>query len=384
LRRLLDLAARGTAPPAEFAPAAAQVADAPRDRARRRFVAALAGAGAFAVVAGAIGRMRLTSTTGTRPPGSVLPDPVRRVPTPGSAQMLDVPDITPIVVPNDDFYRIDTALIVPRVDPETWTLRIHGMVERELTLTLDDLYAREQVERHVTLACVSNDVGDDLVGNALWQGVRLAPLLDEAGVAAGAGQVVGRAVDGWTAGFPTELVSDGRDPLVAIGMNGEPLPTDHGYPARLIVPGLYGYVSATKWLSEIELTTWDGFDAYWVPRGWAKEGPIKLQSRIDVPRGGAQVAAGEAVVAGIAWSGLDGISAVEVAVDDGPWLPAALSEPLSDSAWVQWKLTVALDPGRRRLEVRATDASGMVQTDERTSPRPDGATGHHSVTVGVA
>jgi hypothetical protein len=295
--------------------------------------------------------------------------------------MLDVPGITPVVVPNGDFYRIDTALIVPRVDPDDWVLRIHGMVERELTFTLDDLYAREQVERYVTIACVSNEVGGDLVGNAAWRGVPLAGLLEEAGVDPGAGQLVGRSVDRWTAGFPTELVFDGREPLVALGMNGEPLPAEHGFPARLIVPGLYGYVSATKWLSEIELTTWDGFDAYWVPRGWSKEGPIKLQSRIDVPRDGAQVPAGDVVVAGVAWAGLAGLSSVEVALDDGPWEPATVSDPLSDAAWVQWRATVALAEGRHRVEVRATDGAGRVQTDERASPRPDGATGHHDIVV---
>jgi len=237
----------------------------------------------------------------------------------------------------------------------------------------------EQHERYVTLACVSNPVGEDLVGNAKWQGVRLTEVLDLAGLLDGADQIVGRSVDGFTVGFPTAVAYDGRDPLIAIGMNEVPLPRKHGYPARLIVPGLYGYVSATKWLSEIELTTWDGFDAYWVPRGWAKEAPIKTQSRIDLPNPLAPVAAGTVVAAGVAWAPNVGISRVELQLDDGPWVEAEVAVPLSGDAWVQWRAEVDVAAGIHRLQVRATDGSGETQTPDVTDARPDGATGWHGI-----
>jgi DMSO/TMAO reductase YedYZ molybdopterin-dependent catalytic subunit len=231
----------------------------------------------------------------------------------------------------------------------------------------------------VTLSCVSNPVGDDLVGNAKWQGVRLTEVLDRARPLPGAEQLVGRSVDGFTVGFPAELAYDGRDPLIAIGMNEVPLPRKHGYPARLVVPGLYGYVSATKWLSEIELTTWDGFDAYWVPRGWAKEAPIKTQSRIDVPRAFSPIHAGAITAAGVAWAPTKGISRVEVQLDEGPWIDADISVPLSDDAWVQWKADIEVPAGSHEMKVRATDGTGETQTAERRGVRPDGATGWHTI-----
>lgn len=362
--------------------AAPQPTDAlPADGGRRRFLAAVLGAGAAALAAGAVGRALLLRTAEVV--RRALPHPRRTVPPPGPDHVLTVPGISPLITPNEDFYRVDTALVVPRIDPERWRLRITGMVERPLELTLDDLYDGDLEERYVTLACVSNEVGGDLIGTARWTGVPLRPLLERAGVRAGAGQVVGRSVDGWTCGFPTELVFDGREPLIAVGMNGEPLPARHGYPARLIVPGLYGYVSATKWLTEIELTTWDGFDAYWVPRGWAKEAPIKMSSRIDVPREGARLPAGTPVtVAGVAWVPLRGISAVEVQVDDLDWVRAEVATPLSDATWVQWRAEVVLpDPGSHLLRVRAVDGEGTVQTERVAPPRPDGATGLHTIRV---
>jgi hypothetical protein len=253
------------------------------------------------------------------------------------------------------------------------------LVDSPLELTYDDLLAMDLVEDHVTIACVSNEVGGDLVGNARWTGVRLTEVLERTGLQAAATQLVGRSVDGFTVGFPPELVFDGQDPMIAIAMNGEALPPAHGFPARLIVPGLYGYVSATKWLSEIELTTWDAFNAYWIRRGWAKEAPVKTQSRIDLPRG--RVPAGEVAVAGVAWAPLHGVAAVEVAVDAGEWIPCELSEPLSSHAWVQWRGVVNLSPGNHDVAVRATDGTGYVQTAARAAPAPDGATGHHSVRI---
>ena len=292
-----------------------------------------------------------------------------------------VDGIAPLVTPNADFYRIDTALNVPRIDPVTWSLKVTGMVDREIELTYDDLLARDLIEHYVTLACVSNRVGGDLVGNARWLGVPLAEILDEAGVHDGATQVVGRAVDGFTVGFPTAVALDGRVAMVAVGMNDEALPFTHGFPARLIVAGLYGYVSATKWLAEIELTTLEAFDAYWVPRGWAKEAPIKTQSRIDVP--GGDVAAGRQAIAGVAWAPHRGISRVEVRIDEEDWREAELGEQLTEDAWVQWWTEWDAQPGSHRIAVRATDGTGETQPEERLPARPDGATGHHTISVTV-
>jgi DMSO/TMAO reductase YedYZ molybdopterin-dependent catalytic subunit len=254
------------------------------------------------------------------------------------------------------------------------------MVDRELSLSMDDLLAMDLHERYVTIACVSNRVGGDLVGNAKWTGVKLTEVLDRAGVDPAAGQIVPRSVDGWTAGFPTAAAFDGREPLIALGMNDEILPPAHGFPARLIVPGLYGYVSATKWLEEIELTTWDSFDAYWIPRGWAKEGPIKTQSRIDTP-GSGSIVEPDFVVAGVAWSPQHGIEKVEVRVDGGPWVDAGMSVPLADTAWVQWQANLEVAAGRHEIEVRATDGTGRPQTEQRAAPRPDGASGYHKIAV---
>jgi DMSO/TMAO reductase YedYZ molybdopterin-dependent catalytic subunit len=293
-----------------------------------------------------------------------------------------VAGLTPIVMPNDRFYRIDTALLTPIVDTSGWTLRIHGLVDRETTLTWEELIGLPMFEQYVTIACVSNEVGGKLVGNAKWTGVRLRDVLDLAGVQASATQLVGRSVDGWTAGMPTAWVMDPlREPMIALKMNDEPLPRAHGYPARLIVPGLYGYVSATKWLKELELTTLEGFDGYWVPLGWAKEAPILTQSRIDTPRGG-RVGFGQVPIAGIAWAPDRGISRVEVAVD-GVWAEARLSSPISDATWVQWVYDWAAPLGQHTIQVRATDGAGETQTDHRSPPAPDGARGWDTVTVEV-
>jgi DMSO/TMAO reductase YedYZ molybdopterin-dependent catalytic subunit len=310
-----------------------------------------------------------------------LPGEVAALP---SGAELPVPGLTPLVVPNDQFYRIDTALIVPRVDLASWRLRIYGLVERDTTLTFGELVALGTIEQYVTIACVSNEVGGDLVGNAKWTGVRLRDVLAIAGVRPEATQLVGRAVDGWTAGMPTAWVMDeSREPLIAVQMNDDPLPLAHGFPARLIVPGLFGYVSATKWLSELELTTWEAFNAYWVPLGWAKEGPILTQSRIDVPRDGSRLAAGRNTIAGVAWAPDRGVSAVEVSVD-GTWQPATISQPISDATWVQWRLDADTPAGDHTLAVRATDGSGDVQTDQHSPPAPDGARGYHTIRINVA
>jgi DMSO/TMAO reductase YedYZ molybdopterin-dependent catalytic subunit len=350
---------------------------------RRAFLVSIAGAGAAALVSLAVGRYALGGRIGTIDPSAVaLPPPTRALPVVASGQRFTAPDgLSPLFTPTGSFFRIDTALRVPQVDPATWELRIHGLVEREVVLTYDDLLAAPLEEVDITLQCVSNEVGGDLVGTARWTGVRLAELLDRAGVGAAAGQVVGRSVDGFEAGFPLEAVTDGRAAIVAVAMNGEPLPTRHGFPARLVVPGLYGYVSATKWLAEIELTTWEGFDGYWIPRGWAKEGPVKTASRIDVPRPGSELSAGPTVVAGVAWAPTRGVERVEVQVDDGPWRAAELSAPLSADTWVQWRADVELPPGTPTLRVRAVDGRGGSQPAGPRPPAPDGAEGWHTVAV---
>lgn len=302
----------------------------------------------------------------------------------------EVDGLSPLITPNDKFYRIDTALVVPRVDTADWKLSFTGMVDNPFELTFDELLEMATMEEAVTLACVSNEVGDNLVGNAVWRGVPLADLLERAGVQEGATQIVGRSVDNFTTGFPTEVALDGRPAMVAIAMNGEPLPAAHGFPARLVVPGLYGYVSATKWLKEIELNTLEGYDAYWIPRGWSKIAPIKTQSRIDTPRSGREVAPGRVPIGGVAWGGIRSIERVEVRIiprfDDAPepeWVEAELGEKLSQSTWRQWVYQWDAQPGDYRIEVRATDGEGVTQTEVRQSPAPDGATGHHSITLAV-
>lgn len=305
---------------------------------------------------------------------------VSGVPDPTSGQIAPVDGVSQLVTPNSEFYRIDTALSVPRVDVDTWTLSFTGKVDNPFSVTYDELLAMPLVERYVTLCCVSNSVGGSLVGNAKWLGVPLRDLVEQAGVQPEGAQLVGRSVDEFTVGFPTSAVFDGREALVAVGMNGEPLPLEHGFPARLVVSGLYGYVSATKWLSEVEFTGWDDFDAYWIPRGWAKEAPIKTQSRIDTPRAGS-IPAGSTVIAGVAWAQNRGIERVEVQIDEGPWMDANLPEELSIDSWRQWYLEHQFGPGAHVISVRATDTTGETQTAEVHEARPDGATGYHKVSV---
>jgi DMSO/TMAO reductase YedYZ molybdopterin-dependent catalytic subunit len=354
------------------------------DWGRRRFIGAAVGVAAGAVVGGAVGRTLLNSRAEAAPTAATIPPAIDPVAELAAGSQLAVAGINPLVVKNSNFYRIDTNLLTPRVEAATWTLSVDGMVDNPFTINYADLLAMEMHEQYVTIACVSNEVGGDLVGNALWKGVRLRELLDRAGVQAGATQIVGHAFDGWTAGFPTAWLDDpDREALVAVAMNGDPLPAEHGFPARLIVPGLYGYVSATKWLARIGLTTLEAFNGYWVPLGWAKEAPILTQSRIDVPKRGASLNPGEVAVAGVAWAPDRGISKVEVQVDGTAWASAELSVPISDATWVQWLFRWAATPGTHELSVRATDGTGEVQTAAVTRPAPDGARGHHTISVSV-
>lgn len=378
----------GDTPPGPGVPAAA---GASFDR--RAFVLAASAAAAASAGTGLLARALLAGRRREAAAGRAritLPPPASPAgPVPRGARA-PVPGVSPYLTPNADFYRVDTALTVPRVDAARWRLRVFGAgVSRPLTLGFRDLLARDLIARRITLTCVSNQVGGPYAGNAQWLGVPLAELLREAGVrppSAGgpADQLIARSVDGMTLGTPVETVMDGRDALLAVGMNGEPLPFAHGFPVRMVVPGLYGYVSACKWLTEIELTTFDSYDAYWTRRGWAARAPVKTQSRIDTPRPLASLAAGRVQVAGVAWAQHTGIDRVQVRVDEGPWETARLAAEDGVDTWRQWSWEWPAAPGRHRLEVRATDRAGRTQTGERVGTVPDGATGWHSVVVNVS
>jgi DMSO/TMAO reductase YedYZ molybdopterin-dependent catalytic subunit len=300
-----------------------------------------------------------------------------------AGETLHVPGITPYVTNNSSFYRVDTALSVPQLSTGDWKLRIHGLVDSELELTFEDLLNMPLIERRVTLTCVSNEVGGDLAGNASWLGVRVSDLLKRVGVSPDADAVKSTSVDGFTVGTPVGALTDGRDAMISIGMNGKPLPIEHGFPARMVVPGLYGYVSATKWIVDMELTRFADFTAYWIDRGWAEQAPIKTASRIDVPAGFAELKAGKTAVAGVAWAQHTGIASVDVRVDGGTWQSARLAVEDSIDTWRQWVYEWDATRGSHELEVRSTDKSGYTQTSRREAPRPDGATGWHSVNVTV-
>ncbi|NUP73406.1 MAG: molybdopterin-dependent oxidoreductase, partial [Sinomonas sp.] len=351
---------------------------------RRRFLRAMAGT----AVAVALGSVFTAVVRGTTLAASAarealrLPPPASPAPPipPGAA--LDVPGVSALVTPNSTFYRIDTALVVPSVDPNGWKLEVTGLVDQPTTITWQDLLAQPLIERHVTIACVSNPVGGDLVGNALWLGWPVRELLARARPKAGADMVLSRSVDGFTAGTPLEVLTDpGVDAMLAIAMNGEPLPPEHGFPVRMIVPGLYGFVSATKWITELKVTTFAADKAYWSTRGWSERGSIKTASRIDAPRDGARVSVGTVALGGVAWAQHRGISAVEVKVDDGAWQPATLGTGISRDTWYQWSAKVQLAAGKHRVSVRAIDGTGALQTGQEAPPPPDGATGYHSITI---
>ena len=351
---------------------------------RRRFLVVGAGVAATAAAAAAFGQsLGQQAAQAAQSRSAVkLPKGAKPVVVPPGAQ-LDVKGITPYIVDNASFYRIDTALVVPQLDTASWSLKVHGMVDREVTIDWATLLTKPMQDALVTLMCVSNEVGGDLTGNAVWTGWPVRDLLKLAGPKAGADMVLSTSSDGWTAGTPLSVLTDDRNALIAIAMNGEPLPLEHGFPVRLVVPGLYGYVSATKWLTELKVTRFADDEGYWTPRGWSARGPVKTESRIDVPRVGDRVGAGTVAVAGIAWAQHRGIKAVEVRVDDGPWQVARLAgEPTVDS-WRQWVLPWQAVKGSHTITVRATDSEGVVQTQAEAPPAPDGATGWHTITVNV-
>ncbi|MFI6868661.1 molybdopterin-dependent oxidoreductase [Nocardia sp. NPDC050406] len=351
---------------------------------RRKVVRGIATAGAVAIGAGLVGRwlgQRARDVSGERAEIQ-LPPPSGPVTPLEPGVDLPVPGLSSYVTSNADFYRIDTALVLPQVSKEEWSLRIHGMVDREIRLTYADLAARPAIERLITLACVSNPIGGDLIGNARWLGYRLDELLAEAGPHPDADMVLSHSKDGWTAGSPLSVLADGRDAMLAVGMNGEPLPVAHGYPARLVVPGLYGYVSATKWVTELEVTRFDRAQAYWTKRGWSAQGPIKTGTRIDTPRR-TRLDAGRIAIAGVAWAQHRGIRGVEVRIDNGEWQPARLAAEPTVDAWRQWVFEWDATPGAHTITARATDGTGETQTAERRDVVPDGATGYPSISVRV-
>ncbi|MFE0748661.1 molybdopterin-dependent oxidoreductase [Gordonia sp. NPDC058843] len=355
--------------------------DQPKPAARsaftRRFVLTAGGVAAAAVVVGVVARRVLADTAGVVADRArvLLPRAASQAPPIPAGADLEVPGATPFMTSNADFYRIDTALQVPTLTTGDWQLRIHGDVDREVTLSWDDLLAMPMDERIVTLSCVSNEVGGDLVGNAKWLGVPMREVLGLAGVRPGADMLLSTSVDGWTCGTPISAVTDDRDALLAIGMNGSPLPLEHGYPVRQVVPGLYGYVSATKWVVDWEVTRFSEAKAYWTTRGWSALGPIKMASRFDRPADGSEHPAGEVVVAGTAWAQHTGIERVEVRVDQGPWQPAELTTEYSIDTWRQWKFRWQATKGNHTLECRAIDQEGEPQIERYQAPAPDGASG---------
>jgi DMSO/TMAO reductase YedYZ molybdopterin-dependent catalytic subunit len=362
---------------------------APADPQRRRSLVALGflGLGVVGSAVGVVVARQLYSVAGERdalppppplPPDNVLPPPPPAVQPAGVA-------LPSYVTSNKDFYRIDTALSVPQLSRKEWRLKIHGMVDREVTYTFDDLAAFAPLEKMVTLCCVSNPVGGDLISNANWIGYRVGDLLSRAGIHPDADMVLSTSIDGFTAGTPVEALTDGRDAMLAITMNGEPLPIEHGYPARLVVPGLYGYVSATKWVTDLELTRFDQAQAYWTGLGWAAKGPIKTESRVDVPKNGQVVPLGPAIFGGVAWAQNRGVKAVEVRIDDEPWSPAQLGASYTNDAWRLWSFPwQAAAKGSHSVTLRATDNTGAVQTSDIAGTMPDGATGWHTISFTVA
>ncbi|WP_324651551.1 molybdopterin-dependent oxidoreductase [Georgenia sp. H159] len=356
----------------------------PSDLTRR---SVLVGGGALAAV-GLLGILagRVLSGAGDAVRAARAAFVVPRVPAPvtiPAAADQGVPGQTSYRTPNDSFYRIDTAVVAPQVDPATWRLRVHGLVEHEVEIDMAELLDQPMVEALVTLTCVSNYVGGNLAGNAVWTGWPVRELLARARPLPEADMVLSTSVDGWTAGTPLDVLTDGRNSLLAVGMNGEPLPPQHGFPVRMVVPGLYGYVSATKWLVDLKVTRFADDEGYWTPRGWSARGPVKTASRIDVP-GNGRVDAGPTVVAGVAWAQHRGISRVEVRVDDGEWQEATLAAEPTVDAWRMWMLEWDAQPGEHRLTVRATDGTGETQTEQLAPPAPDGSSGWHTVEVELA
>ncbi len=383
---LLALSALETRAIAAAPPATASDTDAVGSGASRRtfllWTAGAAATGALAAVGGWALQTGARAATAVRA-AITLPRAAAAATVPAGAD-LGIPGLAPVITPNAGFYRIDTALALPQIDPATWRLRIHGKVDEEIELSWDELLALPLEESVTTLTCVSNEVGGDLIGTALWLGYPIRHLLARAGVQADADMVLSTSADGFTAGTPLEALTDERNAILAVGMDGEPLPIAHGFPMRMVVPGLYGYVSATKWVTDLEVTRFSDAQGYWTPRGWSERGPIKLASRIDVPRRGGTVAAGESVIAGVAWQQHVGVRGVQVRIDDGDWQEATLATAISADTWVQWSLPWQASPGQHTITARAIGLDGEPQTQTAAPPAPDGATGWPRVEITVA
>jgi DMSO/TMAO reductase YedYZ molybdopterin-dependent catalytic subunit len=353
---------------------------------RRRFLRTSAAAAGTAVVAGLAGRLLSERSSVSEAQSSLrLPRPTHPAPPLPAGSNLRIPGLSSFITPNSSFYRVDTAIVLPEVPPSSWHLRIHGMVAREITIDFDELIRRPLTADYITLACVSNPVGGPYVGNAEWIGASLASLLREAGIRAGAEQLLCTSVDGFTSGTPVKTVMDGRDALLAMAMNGTALPVEHGFPVRMVVPGLYGYVSACKWITDINVTTWAD-RAYWAQpgQGWAQQAPIKTESRIDVPSGDSVLKPGRTPVAGVAWAQHKGVAAVEVRVDSGPWQEARLAAVPDIDTWRQWVWEWDATPGTHLINARATDATGYTQTAVQEPPAPNGASGYPAISVTVS
>lgn len=360
--------------------------DVPADTARRSFLRTAALVGVVTVIAGGAGQVlasrhrRRQSVERAR---AALRLPTRKVAAPAGAD-LGVPGQAPWLSTNRDFYRIDTSLSPPLIDPTQWSLRIHGMVDKEITITYQDLLDRGLKDAWITICCVSNPVGGELIGNTVWGGVPIKGILEEAGIKDGADALLSTSDDGWTCGTPLDALTDGRDALLALTMNGEPLPIPHGFPVRQVVPGLYGYVSATKWVTDWEVTRFADVQAYWTQRGWGERGPVKTESRIDVPRDGDSVKAGSTTVAGVAWAQNVGVKGVEIRIDGGEWQKATIGAAPNKDTWVQWTAEWSAASGDHTIEARATNAAGEPQTEDRADVLPDGATGFPGISVTVA
>ncbi len=356
----------------------------PSGPARRRFLVG-SGIAAAAAVAGTIGGRELATRRDVTLARAALrlPRPTVAAPPLPPGSDLHIPGLSSFITPNGSFYRVDTALLLPQVDPSTWQLRIHGMVQREVTITFAQLLRRPLIEDYVTLTCVSDPVGGPYVGNAKWLGARLADLIRQARPRAGASQLLCTSADGFTSGTPLQVVLDGRDALLAVAMNGTALPVEHGFPARMVIPGLYGYVSATKWVTDINVTTFAAATPYWAERGWSQQAPIKTESRIDVPAIGSTLRPGPTQVAGVAWAQHKGVAAVEVRVDRGPWHEARLAAVPDIDTWRQWVWEWQATPGNHVIEARATDKTGYTQTAVQAQPVPNGASGYPSAAVTI-
>jgi DMSO/TMAO reductase YedYZ molybdopterin-dependent catalytic subunit len=350
---------------------------------RRKFLAAGGTVGAVAAASGFGGQWLQGKRFSADTSAVKLSTKVKAPPLPKGAEITGIPGLSSFYTPNSHFYRVDTALVVPQLSAQSWQLRIHGMVDKPVTLSFSDLMQRSMSDHDVTLTCVSESVGGGYVGNARWQGTMLADILKEAGIQKGAEQIVMRDPNGMNIGVAVDPVLDGRTSMLAIGMNGQALPPEHGFPVRVVVPGLYGYVSACKWVVDMELTTFAAFDAYWTHRGWSQQAEIKTESRIDTPSANASVTTGKTMVAGVAWAQQHGIEAVEVGID-GQWRQATLAAQDTIDTWRQWYFPWQATAGKHKIQVRATDKTGHTQTAKQQMPEPNGATGYHTITVTVA